>query len=640
MRSPGLHKLQLSKAAIMWLAMLLCSFCSFSQTTNISGVVNSYYKVTEAIPGADSIRLTNTFGINPGDRVLIIQMKGASINTSSSTSAAFGDTTALNNAGNYEVATICAVRDDYVYLVHDLLNNYSPSTGKVQLVKFGEYVNATVTDTLRASPWSDFIGTGGVIALHVEGDLTLNRPITANQNGFTGGAYFMSSITCTNFLSAYAYTATMAPGGTQNGAFKGECVADVPVGQNGGRGAVANGGGGGNNHNNGGGGGSNLVNGGLGGGNYSSTGCTANFRGIGGKALSSWTGRKIFLGGGGGAGHNNNGVLIEPVISRGGNGGGIIIIHADRIIGNGHMISANGETGSPAQADGSGGGGGAGTIIMDVITSYENVTIQANGGAGGYSNDGGNIRRCYGAGGGGSGGAIYFNGSNPSGAGVNVLVNGGSGGVKSGSDAACNAEVPGLAGTTGVIVTGYTYRRSMVLAEYCSTVLPVRLTFFKATIVEKKVTLQWNITHPEGVAAFEVQKMNTNNEWVSFASVTGNDLQKDYTITDVNTLPGYNSYRLKVIEKSNAVFYSLIRRVYIESENDQFTIYPNPARNKIFIKADYNGFIDIRLLDITGKSVLLKRSRLNILGEVDLPSLPAGVYVLHINNTVRKLVIQ
>jgi len=80
--------------------------------------------------------------------------------------------------------------------------------------------------------------------------------------------------------------------------------------------------------------------------------------------------------------------------------------------------------------------------------------------------------------------------------------------------------------------------------------------------------------------------------------------------------------------------------VYIESENDQFTVYPNPAHNKLFIKANYNGFIDVKLLDVSGKSVLLKRSMLNIVGEIDLPSLPAGIYVLRINNTVRKLIIQ
>ncbi|MBK7561578.1 MAG: hypothetical protein IPI68_08645 [Chitinophagaceae bacterium] len=55
-----------------------------------------------------------------------------------------------------------------------------------------------------------------------------------------------------------------------NGAYKGECVANIPATENSAKGAPANGGGGGNNHNNSGGGGANLNTGGNGGGNSSS----------------------------------------------------------------------------------------------------------------------------------------------------------------------------------------------------------------------------------------------------------------------------------------------------------------------------------------------------------------------------------
>jgi hypothetical protein len=639
MRNHDLHTFQLTKATLLWLLFLLSSLSSFSQTTNISGIVNSYYPVTGVDLVKDAVELGNTFGLNQGDRVLLIQMKGASINTTNT--VAFGDTTSLNNAGNYQMFTICMISNDSAYFVQNIANNYTPATGRVQLVKFGDYVNANVTDTLRASPWSNVLGTGGVIAIWVDGDLTLNRPITADRAGFAGGAFFDSGDGCTSSLNAYAYNATVGTGSTQNGAYKGEAVADPPAAMNGGRGAPANGGGGGNNHNNGGGGGGNLTAGGLGGGNSSTTGCTGNWRGIGGKALSSWGGNKIFMGGGGGAGHNNNAVPVLPFISAGGNGGGIIFIHANNIIGNGHAISSDGGIGGNTTSDGAGGAGAGGTIIMDVTTGYSNITIRANGGTGGNSNDGGNIRRCYGAGGGGSGGAIYFNGATPSGGGITVTTTAGPAGVEFGGDVNCGVQVPPVAGNAGLIINSYTFRgASFSLASHCSTVLPVRLTFFKATLNQKKVALQWNITSPEEVDHFTVEKLDINNQWIALTSMPANELQRDYTVTDHYPLPGYNSYRLKVTQKSTAVFYSLIRRVYIESENDQFTVYPNPAHDKIFIKANYNGFIDLKLFDVSGKAVMTSRSRMNIIGEIDLPALPAGVYILHINNTIRKLHIK
>jgi hypothetical protein len=635
MRNPDLHKSPLTKAIFLWLLFFLPGPFSFSQTTNISGIVNSYYTVMGVNHTTDAVRLSNTLGLSAGDRVLLVQMRGASILDTTVTLPIWGDTTSLNNAGNYEMAIICLVTPDSAYFIGDIMNNYTPA-GTVQLVKFGEYVNANVTDTLRAAPWSSIANVGGVLAIYVEGDLTLSSGISANRTGFAGGAHFTSNTSCTNFISNYAYNASVAVGTAQNGAFKGDGVATPPAGRNGGRGALANGAGGGNNHNNGGGGGANLARGGIGGGNSSTTGCSASFPGGAGKALSNWGGKKIFLGGGGGAGHNNNAVLT----SQGGNGGGIIIIHANRIIGNGHTISTNGGIGNQAQSDGAGGGGAAGTIIMEVPAGYQNVTIQANGGDGGLTYDGGNIRRCYAAGGGGSGGALYFFGATPSNPGVSVAVAPGVGGAQTGSDALCAPPVLPAAGNAGVITNSYSIRISSSITGYCSQVLPVRLTLFKATPIEKKVKLQWNISSPEEAAGFEVQKTNVDNRWETISTITAHPLQSDYTSTDENALPGYNSYRLKVIAKNGAIYYSLIRRVYIESENDGFALYPNPAHDKLFIKANYNGFIDLKLLDVTGKPVMLKRSRMNMGVKIDLPSLSAGVYILYINNAMKKLVIQ
>ena len=66
------------------------------------------------------VKLDNVSGLAYGNTVLIIQMKGAAINTTA-TSSAFGDVTSLNYAGNYEVATICSVSNDSVYFFNATL---------------------------------------------------------------------------------------------------------------------------------------------------------------------------------------------------------------------------------------------------------------------------------------------------------------------------------------------------------------------------------------------------------------------------------------------------------------------------------------------------------------------------------------
>ncbi|MGZ5221574.1 MAG: hypothetical protein ACXWC7_15910, partial [Chitinophagaceae bacterium] len=204
-------------------SILIFFFHTASAQTPISGVVNTYYQVIDIVPAKACVRVTNAAGLNYNDKVMLVQMKGASINTSSNSSS-FGDITSVNNAGNYEIGTVCTVIDDSVFLVFMLLNQYT-SADKVQLVKIPQYISADVTDTLKAGPWNNTTGTGGVLAIIAEEDLILNAPIYTDSSGYRGGQYRLSTSDCGNTFipppaTAYAYNANnLAP---QNGAFKGE----------------------------------------------------------------------------------------------------------------------------------------------------------------------------------------------------------------------------------------------------------------------------------------------------------------------------------------------------------------------------------------------------------------------------------
>ena len=100
MRRTGCYRFAVNAACLLP-AIFFFNFCSLSQTTNISGIVNSYYQVIEVIPAKAAVRLSSVSGIVPNAHAMIIQMKGATISTSNNSS--FGDTISLNNAGNYEI---------------------------------------------------------------------------------------------------------------------------------------------------------------------------------------------------------------------------------------------------------------------------------------------------------------------------------------------------------------------------------------------------------------------------------------------------------------------------------------------------------------------------------------------------------
>ncbi|HEY6503264.1 MAG TPA: T9SS type A sorting domain-containing protein [Chitinophagaceae bacterium] len=621
----------MSRSLLLFSALVFFSLVASAQT-NISGVVNTYYRVVEVIPAKACVRLNTVAGLAYGDKTMLVQMKGVSINTSSTIT--FGDTTGLNNAGNYETGTICYISGDTAFFIYMLLNQYTV-TDKVQLVRIPQYVSATVIDTLKAAPWNNTTATGGVLAIYVEQDLVLNAPISADSIGYRGGVYRVSNGTCNDIAppNLYAYNATtLTP---QNGASKGEGAVDVVVTQSGGKGAPANGAGGGNNHNNGGAGGANLTAGGNGGGNSSTVGCTTPNAGRGGKALSSHGGKKIFMGGGGGAGHVNNNLVASH---GGGHGGGIVFIRANNLTGNSHKISANGKVGGPAASDGSSGAGAGGTIIMDVNNYIGTTTIESNGAQGGTAADGGNIGRCYGAGGGGSGGAIYFSGTTPA---IPVTVNGGAAGLETGRDASCAAAIPPTAGTAGQIIQNYTYSSSIVLtSNYCSILLPVDLEWFRAQYVNSQTLLNWKTPQPESIDRFSIERFSNANNWTTIREKTAVAGITTYHETDPAPQPGYNLYRIRITKKSNAVVYSGIQRIYVPEKNKTINIYPNPARDKIIITGASSGSL-LNLSDISGKQVWQKRitsSQTSV--EVSLPALAAGVYIITMEGIAARLIIR
>jgi hypothetical protein len=633
MRNQNWHRSLMAISIWRWFLFFCVPLVSSSQTTNISGVVNTYHSVVEVIPSKACVRVSSTAGLTPSVKVLLIQMKGASLNTTSNTTA-FGDTVSLNNAGNYEVGTICAIVGDSVFLVHTILNTYTPGTGKVQLVKFAEYVSANVIGTVTATGWNNSTGTGGVIAIFAEQDITLNSDINADANGFRGGIFAQSNTFCNNSYSAYFYDGAPSFFLGQSGAYKGEGIADVTASISGGRGAFGNGGGGGNNHNNGGGGGANLGAGGLGGGNSTDpeiSNCTASFPGEGGKPLSNWAGRKIFLGGGGGAGHNNNVVTTTP----GANGGGIIFIHAANLIGNGRSITAAGGVGSNSQADGAGGGGGGGTIILDIAGYSGALTVRADGGQGGDSNDALNIGRCYGAGGGGGGGALYFSGALPT---ATISSAAGAAGLEYNREATCEAPKYPNAGTAGQTTTGYAYRASSTLASYCSIVLPVRITSFRATAMNSTITLDWRLPNASDGGFFIIERAEGNGSWSELESLPMQNGSEAYSALDKRPLSGYNSYRIKIVSAANAISYSSVRHVFFNIQSEKLNIYPNPAFDKITI-AGITGTAVISVREIAGKIVFEKSVVLSQVSTISLPRLKAGVYVMTVNGMVRKIII-
>lgn len=469
--------------------------------TSPDTVLNEYAVLAaDALAGSSTITVTDIADLDSplpelgplqaDDVLMIIQMQGASIDTSNTSS--YGTVTNLNGAGLYEIVYVSSVSGNVITINNrncalGLRNSYLVS-GNTQVVRVPQFINLTVNPTasIVADEWNGT--TGGVVALRVYGTLQIDGLIEGTGQGFRGGIYrsdFWSGETSYRTTFSFASAA------------KGEGIAgfgpeyDLLSGRYG-RGAPANAGGGGNSHNGGGGGGANGNNGNawsgqgvmVGGSNLawaldpgyiangnartdSSGGGRGGYTlslnnldaevvgpndpawgsplderrevgGLGGRPVDNDPAIRLFLGGGGGAGEANNGTGGD-----GGDGGGIVFLIANTTIGTG-SIRSNGLAGADSLAPGvdSGSGGGAGGTIVLYNSNLTTIPIDANGGRGG-NQDIVSANEAAGPGGGGGGGFIAVRSGSPT-----RTTNGGASGITTSS---ALGEFPANGATSGAV---------------------------------------------------------------------------------------------------------------------------------------------------------------------------------------------
>jgi hypothetical protein len=487
--------------------------------------------------------------VSQGDLLLIIQMAGATINTTTDGDG-YGAISDLGTSGHYEFVGVEGRSGNVITLACGLKNAYT-RTGKTQVIRVPQYTTLTIpAGTMITAPvWNGTVG--GVVAVHAETTLDLNGSVDVSAKGFRGGAVDNDSQGPPG-TSVYFSAATAA------GAEKGEGIAgyENDLGNTYfGRGAPANGGGGGDSHNAGGGGGANAANGGTwtgqgvmeqcaagqawraawllepgvtacsssagggrGGYTYSANaagplatapgaaGWGGDLRrpvgGLGGRPVPNNPTSRLFMGGGGGAGDGNNNAA-----GRGGRGGGLVFIIAGAVTGAG-TITVNGEQGGTATygsvgGDAPGGGGGGGTVVMHAASIASTVKITADGGHGGNQVGSSGDNEVEGPGGGGGGGYIAVSGGTPV-----VSANGGPGGN---TDRVSMTTFPVDGATAGNAGLTDGDARSFL---YCATSAgPVTTIATKPSTFTKVTTGSFTFTNTETPVTYEC-KIDTGN-WVA-----------------------------------------------------------------------------------------------------------------------------
>jgi hypothetical protein len=592
-----------------------------SSSSTISGVINTYTKVTSVFAGTCSLTVASTAGLAVGDKVLIIQMKGDPT-TITTNDPGYGTLTSIGLAGNYEFAVIATLPGANVVAFNGILRPYNTSGNNiVQLVRVPKYGQATISGTLTAQPWNGT--TGGVLAFEAS-YIIMNANISVDTIGFRAGKDPGDNSSC--FENNYTYATT------GYAAERGEGIASTGASYGWGKAPLANAGGGGGSHNGGGGGG---ANGGMGGkGGYMYDGCgnyktdSTKAQGFGGYSLSSYFGaNKIFMGGGAGSGQKNG-----STHSPGSPGGGIIIIKADSISNGGAFkITANAKdnTYPPPGANGAGGGGAGGTVLLD-IGKYKNaVNVEVKGGKGGD-----NIGSCYAPGAGGGGGLLWYKQSSRP-AQISPNISGGIYGLSTGGS--CGISWGAKPGSAGV----ERFNLAIPLSTSCVPPLPVSLLYFSATLENDRTLLQWACASEKNNDYFQVERSADALNWEAISRIQGSGNSSsvtNYSVYDPKPVKGINYYRLKQVDTDGTTSYSAVEDIIFEAaESGVVSYYPNPLNNVPTLFIEYislqNESIRVTVEDLLGRNILGKNfpamEGWNKFG-MEISDLPPGAYLLSV----------
>jgi hypothetical protein len=163
---------------------------------------------------------------------------------------------------------------------------------------------------------------------------------------------------------------------------------------------------------------------------------------------------------------------------------------------------------------------------------------------------------------------------------------------------------------------------------YYPNPLDVTLQGFSVKSEDKYNVLNWKTAAEKNNNYFDIQRSVNGQDWAEIGQVKGSgttNIAQSYTIVDKNPISGINYYRLKQVDYDGSFSFSAIVSVVNKGDKRELGIYPNPARDKIYLKNIETDDKVLVVYDVLGRK-LLEINNNNL--EIDVSVLPIGWYAL------------
>lgn len=165
-----------------------------------------------------------------------------------------------------------------------------------------------------------------------------------------------------------------------------------------------------------------------------------------------------------------------------------------------------------------------------------------------------------------------------------------------------------------------------------SGVLPVELTHFAARTKDDMVELDWTTATELNNDFFQIEHSRDGIQFQPVGKVKGEGTTTEiinYNFMHRQPVGGTNYYRLKQVDYDGAFEYSDIVVAEVNSRTGGVQIYPNPTIDKAVIQMNERPErVTFTLTTLLGQRLDLQPGQSDAGWELDLSSLPKGVYIL------------
>jgi len=178
-----------------------------------------------------------------------------------------------------------------------------------------------------------------------------------------------------------------------------------------------------------------------------------------------------------------------------------------------------------------------------------------------------------------------------------------------------------------------------------NNILPVEWLSFDYTLTQAGVVLKWQTASELNNSHFEIERkvagMDQQFQTIGRVAGAGNSEEiLSYTFTDDQPYIGNILYRIRQVDFDGAYDYSSTIEVRLDAQSlDQdFTVYPNPARDEIYTLIPATSTAesyDLEVRNLQGQRVLYQKVQSGFVSQTlkwDISGLPDGIYIIQIKN--------